>query len=102
MIIAGNVEDLLISEKSPVYMPNGGIEVHGGFVTDPDGNLNISVPTKLSQLENDMNLTSNFEELQNKPTTISAEQVTAIENRITSYNVCYTKLLRAMQPQIIP
>ncbi len=80
LIIAGNVEDLLISEKSPVYMPNGGIEVHGGFVTDPDGNLNISVPTKLSQLENDMNLTSNFEELQNKPTTISAEQVTAIEN----------------------
>jgi Cu/Ag efflux protein CusF len=80
LIIAGNVEDLLISEKSPVYMPNGGIEVHGGFVTDPDGNLNISVPTKLSQLENDMNLTANFEELQNKPTTITAEQATAIEN----------------------
>jgi len=80
LIIAGNVEDLLISEKSPVYMPNGGIEVHGGFVTDPDGNLNIAVPTKLSQLENDMNLTSNFEELENKPTTISPEQATAIEN----------------------
>ncbi len=80
LIIAGNVEDLLISEKSPVYMPNGGIEVHGGFVTDPDGNINIAIPTKLSQLENDMNLTSNFEELQNKPTTISAEQATAIEN----------------------
>ncbi|MCT4643609.1 MAG: hypothetical protein N4A74_01385 [Carboxylicivirga sp.] len=80
LIIAGNVEDLLISEKSPVYMPNGGIEVHGGFVTDPDGNLNIAIPTKLSQLENDMNLTSNFEELENKPNTISPEQVTAIEN----------------------
>ncbi len=80
LIIAGNVEDLLISEKSPVYMPNGGIEVHGGFVTDPDGNLNIAVPTKLSQLENDMNLTPNFEELENKPTTISPEQATAIEN----------------------
>jgi len=80
LIIAGNVEDLLISEKSPVYLPNGGIEVHGGFVTDPDGNMDIAVPTKLSQLENDMNLTSNFEELQNKPTTITAEQATAIEN----------------------
>ena len=80
LIIAGNVNDLLISERSPVYLPNGGIEVHGGFVTDPDGNMDISVPTKLSQLENDMNLTSNFEELQNKPTTISAEQATAIEN----------------------
>ena len=80
LIIAGNVEDLLISEKSPVYMPNGGIEVHGGFVTDPDGNLNIAIPTKLSQLENDMNLTSNFEELENKPNTISPEQATAIEN----------------------
>jgi len=80
LIIAGNVEDLLISERSPVYMPNGGIEVHGGFVTDPDGNLNIAIPTKLSQLENDMNLTSNFEELENKPNTISPEQATAIEN----------------------
>ncbi|MDA3906978.1 MAG: hypothetical protein PF484_12980 [Bacteroidales bacterium] len=80
LIIAGNVDDLLISERSPVYLPNGGIEVHGGFVTDPDGNMDISVPTKLSQLENDMNLTSNFEELQNKPTTISADQTTAIEN----------------------
>jgi len=80
LIIAGNVDDLLISERSPVYLPNGGIEVHGGFVTDPDGNMDISVPTKLSQLENDMNLTSNFEELQNKPTTITAEQATAIEN----------------------
>lgn len=80
LIIAGNVDDLLISERSPVYLPNGGIEVHGGFVTDPDGNMDISVPTKLSQLENDMNLTSNFEELENKPTTISAEQATAIDN----------------------
>jgi len=87
LIIAGNVEDLLISEKSPVYMPNGGIEVHGGFVTDPDGTLNISVPTKLSQLENDMNLTSDYEELENKPTTITQEQTTAIEsnNRKSSY-----------------
>jgi hypothetical protein len=79
MIIAGNVEDLLIAEKSPVYMPNGGIEIHGGFVMNPDGNIDISVPTKLSQLENDMNLTSNFEELENKPTTITSEQATAIE-----------------------
>ena len=80
MIIAGNVEDLLIAEKSPVYMPNGGIEIHGGFVTDPDGKIDISVPTKISQLENDLNLTNDFTELQNKPTTITAEQVTAIEN----------------------
>jgi hypothetical protein len=79
MIIAGNVEDLLIAEKSPVYMPNGGIEVHGGFVTNPDGNLDIAVPTKLSQLENDLNLTNDFEQLENKPTTISTEQATAIE-----------------------
>ncbi len=79
MIIAGNVEDLLIAEKSPVYMPNGGIEIHGGFVTDPDGNLDISVPTKFSQLENDLNFTNDFEQLENKPTTISAEQATAIE-----------------------
>ena len=79
MIIAGNVEDLLIAEKSPVYMPNGGIEIHGGFVMNPDGNIDIAVPTKLSQLENDMNLTSNFEELENKPTTITSEQATAIE-----------------------
>jgi hypothetical protein len=87
LIIAGNVEDLQISEKSPVYMPNGGIEVHGGFVTDPDGTLNISVPTKLSQLENDMNLTSNFKELENKPTTITSEQAAAIEanNRKSGY-----------------
>ena len=28
-----------------------------------------------------MNLTSNFEKLQNKPTTISAEQATAIEKQ---------------------
>jgi hypothetical protein len=80
LIIAGNVEDLLISEKSPVYMPNGGIEIHGGFVTDPNGNIDISVPTKLSQLENDLNLTNDFEQLENKPTTISVEQATAIEN----------------------
>lgn len=79
MIIAGNVEDLLIAEKSPVYMPNGGIEIHGGFVTDPDGSTGVSVPTKLSQLENDLNLTSNYEELQNLPVTITQEQATAIE-----------------------
>ena len=79
MIIAGNVEDLLIAEKSPVYMPNGGIEIHGGFVTDPDGNIDISVPTKLSQLENDLNLTNDYTQLENKPTTISSEQATAIE-----------------------
>jgi hypothetical protein len=87
MIIAGNVEDLLISEKSPVYMPNGGVEIHGGFVTRPDGNIDIAVPTKFSQLENDMNLTSDFEQLENKPTTITQEQVTAIEanNRKNSY-----------------
>ena len=87
MIIAGNVEDLLIAEKSPVYMPNGGIEVHGGFVMNTDGNIDIAVPTKLSQLENDMNLTSNFDELENKPTTISQEQSTAIEanNRKSGY-----------------
>ncbi|MCT4643895.1 MAG: hypothetical protein N4A74_02830, partial [Carboxylicivirga sp.] len=87
MIIAGNVEDLLISEKSPVYMPNGGVEIHGGFVTRPDGNIDIAVPTKFSQLENDMNLTSDFEQLENKPTTISQEQATAIEanNRKNTY-----------------
>lgn len=79
MIIAGNVEDLLIAEKSPVYMPNGGIEVHGGFVTNPDGNIDIAVPTKFSQLENDLNLTSDYNELENKPVTITAEQATAIE-----------------------
>ncbi len=79
MIIAGNVEDLLIAEKSPVYMPNGGIEVHGGFVTNPDGNIDIAVPTKLSQLENDLNLTNDFQQLENKPTTITPEQATAIE-----------------------
>jgi hypothetical protein len=79
MIIAGNVDDLLIAEKSPVYMPNGGIEIHGGFVTNPDGNIDISVPTKLSQLENDLNLTNDFEQLENKPTTITQEQATAIE-----------------------
>ncbi|MCK5023143.1 MAG: hypothetical protein KAS04_03145, partial [Candidatus Aenigmarchaeota archaeon] len=87
LIIAGNVEDLHISEKSPVYMPNGGIEIHGGFVTDPDGNIDIAVPTKFSQLENDLNLTSNFNELENKPTTITSEQATAIEanNRKSGY-----------------
>ncbi len=79
MIIAGNVEDLLISEKSPVYMPNGGVEIHGGFVTNPDGNLDIAVPTKLSQLENDLNLTNDYTQLQNKPTTITSDQATAIE-----------------------
>nr|WP_321411175.1 hypothetical protein [uncultured Carboxylicivirga sp.] len=87
MIIAGNVEDLLIAEKSPVYMPNGGIEVHGGFVTNPDGNIDIAVPTKLSQLENDLNLTNDFEQLENKPNTITPEQATAIEanNRKSGY-----------------
>lgn len=87
MIIAGNVEDLLIAEKSPVYMPNGGIEIHGGFVTNPDGNIDISVPTKLSQLENDLNLTNDFEQLENKPNTITPEQATAIEanNRKSGY-----------------
>ncbi|WP_171973251.1 hypothetical protein, partial [Saccharicrinis aurantiacus] len=87
MIIAGNVEDLLIAEKSPVYLPNGGIEVHGGFVTNPDGNIDIAVPTKLSQLENDMNLSNDFEALENKPNTITSEQATAIEanNRKSSY-----------------
>ncbi len=79
LIIAGNVEDLLISEKSPVYLPNGGIEIHGGFVTDPDGSIDISVPTKLSELENDEGFTSNYEELKNKPTTITTEQAEAIE-----------------------
>ena len=79
MIIAGNVEDLLIAEKSPVYMPNGGVEIHGGFVTNPNGNIDIAVPTKLSQLENDLNLTNDFQQLENKPTTITAEQATAIE-----------------------
>jgi hypothetical protein len=87
MIIAGNVEDLLIAEKSPVYMPNGGIEVHGGFVMNPDGNIDIAVPTKLSQLENDMNLTNDFEQLENKPNTITPEQTTAIQanNQKSSY-----------------
>lgn len=79
MIIAGNVEDLMIAEKSPVYMPNGGIEVHGGFVTNPDGNLDIAVPTKLSQMENDLNLTNDFTKLQNKPITITSEQAAIIE-----------------------
>ncbi|WP_146260782.1 hypothetical protein [Breznakibacter xylanolyticus] len=79
MIIAGNVEDLLIAEKSPVYMPNGGVEIHGGFVTNPNGNIDIAVPTKLSQLENDLNLTNDFQQLENKPTTITSEQATAIE-----------------------
>ncbi len=79
MIIAGNVEDLLITEKSPVYLPNGGVEIHGGFVTNPDGNLDIAVPTKLSQLENDLNLSNDYTKLDNKPTTITAEQATAIE-----------------------
>ncbi len=87
MIIAGNVDDLLISEKSPVYMPNGGVEIHGGFVTNPDGNIDISVPTKLSQLENDLNLTNDFQQLDNKPTTITSDQATAIEvnSRKNSY-----------------
>ncbi|WP_289054299.1 hypothetical protein [uncultured Carboxylicivirga sp.] len=87
MIIAGNVEDLLISEKSPVYMPNGGVEIHGGFVTRPYGNIDIAVPTKFSQLENDMNLTNDFEQLENKPNTITAEQAIAIEanNHKNSY-----------------
>ena len=79
MIIAGNVEDLMIAEKSPVYMPNGGIEVHGGFVTNPDGNLDVAVPTKLSQMENDLNLTNDFAQLQNKPITITPEQAAIIE-----------------------
>ena len=56
LIIAGNVEDLLIAEKSPVYLPHGGVEIHGGFVTKVDGNIDIAIPTKLSQLENDINL----------------------------------------------
>ncbi len=79
MIIAGNVEDLLISDKSPVYMPNGGVEIHGGFVTRPYGNIDIAVPTKFSQLENDMNLTNDFEQLENKTNTITPEQSAAIE-----------------------
>lgn len=87
LIIAGNVEDLHIAEKSPVYMPNGGIEIHGGFVMTPDGNIDIAVPTKLSQLENDLNFTGNYEELENKPDTITPEQATAIEvnNQKSSY-----------------
>jgi hypothetical protein len=80
LIIAGNVEDLHIAEKSPVYMPNGGIEIHGGFVMTPDGNIDIAVPTKLSQLENDLNFTGNYAELENKPTTITDDQATAIED----------------------
>lgn len=79
LIIAGNVEDLLISEKSPVYLPNGGIEIHGGFVTDTEGNIDISVPTKLSQLENDTGFTSDYGELENTPLTISDAQAAAIE-----------------------
>lgn len=79
-IIAGNVEDLHISEKSPVYLPNGGVEIHGGFVTRPDGNIDIAVPTKLSQLENDMQLSNDYEVLGNKPTTITQQQAVAIED----------------------
>ncbi|MBN2729117.1 MAG: hypothetical protein JXR53_07820 [Bacteroidales bacterium] len=80
LIIAGNVEDLHIAEKSPIYLPNGGIEVHGGFIADVDGGMGIAVPTKISQLENDLHFTSNYQELENTPTTITPEQATAIEN----------------------
>jgi hypothetical protein len=79
IIIAGNVEDLHISEKSSVYLPNGGIEVHGAFVMHPDGTLDVSVPSKLSQLENDLGFTSNYNELKNLPVTISESQASAIE-----------------------
>ena len=80
LIIAGNVEDLHIAEKSPIYLPNGGIEVHGGFIADVDGGMGIAVPTKISQLENDLNFTSDYQELENTPPTITPEQATAIEN----------------------
>jgi len=60
-------------------LPHGGIEVHGGFVTNPDGNLDVTVPTKLSELENDSGFTNDYNGLKNKPTTITAQQADAIE-----------------------
>ncbi len=86
-IVAGNVEDLHIAEKSPLYMPNGGVEIHGGLVTNTDGGLNVAVPSKLSQLENDLGLTTDYGKLKNKPTTITTAQASAIgaNSKKTSY-----------------
>lgn len=77
-IVAGNVDDLHIADKSPVDMPMGGVEIHGGLVTNTDGGLNIAVPSKISQLENDLAFTKDYKELENKPVTISAAQAKAI------------------------
>ena len=78
-ILAGNVEGLHIAEKSPLYIPNGGVEIHGGLVTNTDGGLDVAVPSKLSQLENDLGFSKNYEDLENKPTTITTEQAKEIE-----------------------
>ena len=50
---------------------------------------------KLAGIEANATVGADWEtNVQNKPVTISQEQAEAIEaNRITSYNVCYTKLL---------
>lgn len=79
IIVVGNIEDLSILEKSPLDSALGGIEVHGGFVTDVDGNLDVNLATRLSEFENDEGFTGDFEELENKPTTITVEQAVAIE-----------------------
>ncbi len=79
MIIVGNVTDLQLGGKSQFDPTFGGIEIHNGFVTDVDGNIEVDIPKKLSDLENDMRLTCNYEQLDNKPTTITAEQSAAIE-----------------------
>lgn len=77
-IIAGNIEDLNIKEKSAVFGPIGGVEIHGALVTNTNGGLDVPVPTKLSQLDNDLNFTGDYKELKNTPITISEGQAKAI------------------------
>ncbi len=80
MIIVGNVSGLNLGGKSQFDANFGGVEIHNGFVTDVDGSVDVDIPKKLSDLENDMRLTRDYQQLDNTPTTISEEQAEAIEN----------------------
>ncbi len=95
IIIVGNVVSLHLGDKSQYDPTFGGMEIHNGFVTDVDGNVEVDIPKKLSDLENDLGLTKDYQKLDNKPTTITEEQATAIEvntNKKSYPNADKTKL----------
>ncbi len=95
IIIVGNVASLHLGDKSQYDPTFGGMEIHNGFVTDVNGNVDVDIPKKLSDLENDLGLTKDYQKLDNKPTTITEEQATAIAentNKKSYPNADKTKL----------